>query len=135
MKKNNRVSVSLSRFILFILILIFTTSAMAEYYIVYPPSAVPCCHTRYAKVYKRHYRHYRNPCKKSYHRVYRASPRIQKYYVYQSCCGGAYWVPTCDTCGNFYVPPEYYYRSNYYYYDSYYYDPAIDWDMRTMDDY
>jgi hypothetical protein len=133
MIKNNRVSVSLSRFILVILIMVFTSSAMAEYYIVYPASAAPCCQTRhvYKKVYKRHYR---NPCKRAYRRVYRSSPRIQKYYMYRSCCG-AYWVPTCDTCGNFYVPPEYYYRSNYYYYDSYYYDPAIDWDTRTMDDY
>jgi hypothetical protein len=124
-----------------IIALFFTTTTFAEYYIVYPGSYAGCGRSP-CKVYKKKY-------KRSCHRykTYKVKKKrsrgcIVKYNVYPQC-NGAYWVPACQyawggqpcgpSCRDFYVPPEYFYRSRYY--DSYSYDPAMDWDMRTMDDY
>lgn len=124
----------------FFIALIFTTTTFAEYYIVYPGSYAGCYSQSPCKVYKKKY-------KKTYHKYKvkkkRSKGCITKYNVYPTCAG-AYWVPSCNYswggsppcttgCRDFYVPAEYFYRSKYY--DSYSYDPAMDWDMRTMDDY
>ncbi len=137
---------TISKITVFLVVFLFTTGVFAEYYIVYPGSyASPCYASSPCKIYKKKYRkykrHYKSHC--GYKRRYGGS--IVKYRVYPTC-GGAYYVPSCryewgapqpspchSGCGDFYVPPEYFYRSSYY--DSYYYDPAMDWDTRTSDDY
>lgn len=135
---------TLSKFTLFIVTLLFTTGAFAEYYIVYPGSYASSCYAPspckvYKKKYKKHKKYKRTHYKK------RSGGCMVKYRVHPTC-GGAYYEPSCryawgsppvtpcrSGCSDFYVPPEYYYRSSCY--NSYYYDPAIDWDQRTMDDY
>ena len=84
-----------SKLCLYIMLLLFSPLAQAEYYLVYGMPA--CCENRYvAREYPKrhhHYRHqrHRQPVAHHYHR--RSSYRIEEYYVYNPPCGG------CGGCG------------------------------------
>ena len=142
------------------------SSVNAEYYVVGPEVYVsggscykssscykakrvsPC---KVKKYYRPHYKKIRKvkKCNSCY-----SSPKVQKYYVWQTY-GDCSWAPRCGGCGgngvivtqgdpycpspDFYVPARYMIpSSNYDSYDNdntYYYDSSPDFDTSTADDF
>ena len=122
--------ISLSKALVFTMLLMFSGATYAEYYMVYPvevppPSSGCCCQSRHThhKV-KKHYPRHTYHHKKSYHK--KSTFSMSTYYMWQTYPGGQtwVWVPTsCGSCG--YWQKAKYDNSE----DSYF-----DLDRRTADD-